>query len=446
MEKRLTVECVDYAHDGRGVARVQNYPIFIENFLVGETANIVITKEVNKKYYLGRIEELLTVSPARVKPICENYKHCGGCQLMHMNYAEQLHFKRERVQEVLKRIGGVSIHVEPVIGMEDPYKYRNKVQVPFGFSHRGLIAGFYKKGTHQIIDMERCYIEDEEADKIIVSCKKIFKQLDIQPYDHTKHRGIVRYVLVRKSNMTQQLMVVLITRTPFLPKKEAIVDELIRRHPFIATIIQNINPERTNVILGNQERILYGEGYIEDEIGGLEFKISSQSFYQVNPLQTEVLYEKALEFAQLKPTDVVLDAYCGVGTIGLLAAKQAKYVLGVEVVAAAIADAEENAKRNQIHNAEFLCEDATTFMRHTDTAFDVVFVDPPRQGCTPDFCQALLKMQPKRIVYISCEPSSLARDLVLLQEKYEVIKVQPVDMFPQTYHVESITLLSLKTI
>lgn len=446
MEKRLKVECVDYAHDGRGVARVNNYPIFIENFLIGEEANIVITKEVNKKYYLGRIEELLKVSPNRVKPICENYKHCGGCQLMHMSYEEQLSFKHNRVHEVLKRIGGVDTFVEPVIGMSDPYKYRNKVQVPFASTHQGIIAGFYRKGTHQIIDMDKCYIEDEEADKIIVTCKRIFKKLGIEPYDHSRHRGIIRYVLVRKSSATNRLMVVLITTKDFIPQKDALINELLNKHPAIQTIIQNINFERTNIILGQRERILYGDGFIEDEIEGLRFKISSKSFYQVNPLQTEVLYEKAMEYADLKPSDMVLDAYCGVGTIGLIAAKRAKYVLGVEVVEEAVRDAEENAYRNHIQNAEFLCADATTFMLKTEDTFDVVFVDPPRQGCSAPFCHALLKMQPRKIVYISCEPSSLARDLVILQEKYEVKKVQPVDMFPQTYHVETVVLLSLKAV
>ncbi len=444
MERRLKVTCVDYAHDGRGVARVNNFPIFIENLLVGEEANIVITKEINGKYYLGRVEELLKVSPQRIKPLCENYKYCGGCQLQHMTYEEQLRFKHDRVYEVLKRIGGVETEVLPVIGMDNPWKYRNKVQVPFGDSHHGLIAGFYQKGTHQIIDMEKCYIEDEEADKVIVSLKKIFKKLEIEPYNHSDHSGVIRYVLVRKSNYNQDIMVVLITRTNILPKKESILKELIQRHPNLKTVIQNINPDRTNVILGEQERVLYGDGFIEDKICDLYFKISSKSFYQVNPIQTEVLYNKALEYANIQKTDIVLDAYCGVGTIGLIAAKDAKYVLGVEVVEDAIYDAEENAHRNQIKNAEFLCLDATEFMMKTNSKFDVVLVDPPRQGCSPQFCHSLLKMEPRKIVYISCEPSSLARDLVILQQKYSVKKVQPVDMFPQTYHVETVVLLSTK--
>ena len=447
MDRVVRGICSDYTHDGKGVVKVNGIPIFVENLLIGEEAEILITQR-EKGYSLGRRLQLITVSSKRITPICPNYKECGGCNIQHMTYDEQLRFKQNRVQEVLKRIGGVELVVPPVIGMKNPFKYRNKVQVPFGTTMDGsIISGFYMKASHQIIDMEKCYIEDEDADAVILSCKEIFQKYDIETCDIMNNLGIIRYVVVRKSFFNQDLMVVIVTKNEFFPKKDRVVNELLQRHPKIKTIVQNINGMRSSVVLGAQEKVLFGPGYIEDKICGLTFKVSPKSFFQVNPIQTEVLYNTAIKFANLSGNEVVLDAYCGVGTIGMIASKHAKEVVGVEIVKEAIIDANNNAKINDIRNATFIHEDATTYMFKMLKAkqnFDLVFVDPPRDGCDNKFIAALMTLAPKNVVYISCEPSSLARDLKVLKEKYNVTKVQCVDMFPQTYHVETVVLLELK--
>lgn len=445
MERIIVGECIDYTHDGKGVVKVDRMPIFVDNLLIGEKAKILITKK-EKGFYLGRQIELLSVSKHRVKPICENYKECGGCNIQHMDYEEQLLFKQKRVQDVLKRIGGVDIEVLPVIGMKHPYKYRNKVQVPIGMSHDGrVISGFYKKGTHQIIDMDKCYIENEDADKILLTIKKLLNKFEIEPADVFANTGIMRYVLIRKSKANGDVMVVFVTKNEFFPKKERLVRELVEKHKNIKTVVQNINNSRSSVVLSKKEKVLFGPGYIEDKISDLTFKISAQSFYQVNPIQTEILYEKAIEFASLTGNETVLDAYCGVGTIGLVAAKKAKKVIGVEVVKEAVINAKENAKINKLDNAEFYHDDATSFIHrlaNEKKKLDVIFMDPPRDGSTNSFIQAVFALKPNKVVYVSCDPSSLARDLKMLTKEYDVVKVQPVDMFPQTYHVESVVCLT----
>lgn len=449
MERKVVGVCVDYTHDGKGVVKIDRMPIFVDNMLVGEKAEILITKK-EKGYYLGRRLELLEVSPHRVKPVCDNYKYCGGCNIQHMDYEEQLNFKQKRVKDVLKRIGGVDVEVNPVLGMEEPYKYRNKVQVPIGESHNGqIIAGFYKQGTHHIIDMNSCHIEDEEADKILVTIKKLLTKFEIEACDIMANTGIMRYVIIRRSLDNGDVMVVFVTKNDFFPKSHRIVRELTEKHKNIKTVVQNINNSRSSVVLGQKEKVLFGNGYIEDKICGLSFKISAKAFYQVNPRQTEVLYTKAIEAASLSGNETVLDAYCGVGTIGLVASKHAKKVIGVEVVKDAVKNAKENALLNNINNAEFYHDDATSFINKLakeKRKLDVVIMDPPRDGSTPSFIDAVLKLKPCKVVYISCEPSSLARDLKLLTKDYEVKSVQPVDMFPQTYHVETITLLQRKDI
>lgn len=447
MERIIIGECIDYTHDGKGVVKIDRMPIFVDNLLIGEKAKILITKK-EKGFYLGRQLELLSVSKHRVKPTCENYKECGGCNIQHMDYEEQLVFKQKRVQDVLKRIGGIDIEVLPVIGMANPYKYRNKVQVPIGMSHDGrVISGFYKKGTHQIIDMDKCYIENEDADKILVTIKKLLNKFEIEPADVFANTGIMRYVLIRKSKANGDVMVVFVTKNEFFPKKERLVRELIEKHKNIKTVVQNINNSRSSVVLSKKEKVLFGLGYIEDKISDLTFKISAQSFYQVNPIQTEILYEKAIDFASLTGNETVLDAYCGVGTIGLVAAKKAKKVIGVEVVKEAVLNAKENAKINKLNNAEFYHDDATSFIHrlaNEKKKLDVIFMDPPRDGSTNSFIQAVFALKPNKVVYVSCDPSSLARDLKMLTKEYDVIKVQPVDMFPQTYHVETVCALTLK--
>lgn len=447
MERTITSVCIDYTHDGKGVVKVNKIPTFVENLIVGEEAKILITKRENG-YNLGKRLELLTVSENRCKPRCENYRFCGGCHLQHMVYQEQLKFKQDRVREVIKRIGGVEVETPYIHGMENPLRYRNKVQVPIGENYDGrIIAGFYKKGTHQIIDMEECFIEDKDADNLIITVKKLVQKFEIEPCDIYHNTGVLRYVIVRKSFSNNDMMVVLVTKGDFFPKSKRFIQELVDKHPQVKTVVQNINPARTSVVLGKKEKTLYGPGYIYDTICGLKFKISAHSFYQVNPVQTEILYNKAVEFAGLTGNEVVLDAYCGVGTIGLIAARKAKKVVGVELVGSAVLDAKENAKSNNIENAEFYHDDATEFifkMAKKGKTYDVMFLDPPRDGCSKDFIRAVLKMEPEKVVYVSCDPSSLARDLKLLKEKYELKHIECVDMFPQTYHVETVCALTLK--
>ncbi|MFZ9781979.1 MAG: 23S rRNA (uracil(1939)-C(5))-methyltransferase RlmD, partial [Bacilli bacterium] len=400
------------------------------------------------KYAEGRITKRLTTSPQRVTPPCPYYEACGGCQLQHLSYQEQLRMKKMRVAEVLRRMGDYNGKVDDIIASEKPLQYRNKVQFPFGKDERGnLIAGLYQQGSHRIIDIDECLIENTEADQIVRLVKKLCIEHQIEAYDQKYRKGFIRHVMVRKGIVTNQLMVVLVTGKINFPEKKTFVDTLTKAFPHIRTIVQNINPEFTDVVLGYREHILFGDGFIEDELSGLKFKIAAKSFFQVNPFQSEKLYGRALAIAQLTPNDVVLDAYSGVGTITLLAAKQAKHVTGVEIVRDAVLNAIENAKLNQIRNVSFIEADAAPYLverANKGKTYDVLFVDPPRQGCDGSFLNAVKTIKPKKMVYISCEPSSLARDIKILSDTYEVKYVQPVDMFSQTYHVETVVLLELK--
>lgn len=440
--------CIDYTHDGKGVIKHEGLPIFVPYLLMGEEAEIIITNH-RGKYAEGKIKNRITTSPHRVTPPCPYYEACGGCQIQHLSYQEQLRMKKMRVAEVLRRIGDYNGKVDDIIASEKPLHYRNKVQFPFGKDERGnLIAGLYQQGSHRIIDIDACLIENAEADQIVRLVKKLCVDHGIEAYDQKYRKGFMRHVMVRKGIVTNQLMVVLVTGKINFPERQIFVDTLTKAFPNIRTIVQNINPEFTDVVLGYREHILFGDGYIEDELSGLKFKIAAKSFFQVNPFQTDKLYARALAIAQLTPTDVVLDAYSGVGTITLLAAKQAKHVTGVEIVKDAVMNAIENAKLNQIKNVSFIEADAAPYLvarAAKGKTYDVIFVDPPRNGCEEPFLKSVKVMKPKRFVYISCDPSSLARDIKYLSDTYEVTYVQPVDMFSQTYHVESITLLSLKT-
>ena len=454
--EKFKVKFVSMTHDGKGVCKIngmlkndslaENFPIFVNNAISNEEGIIEITS-LKKTLGNGKIIKLFKdkTSKYRVEPMCPIYENCGGCHLMHLSYEGQLAFKKSMVKQTMEKIGGFKdLKIKNVIGSVNQDKYRNKVQVPVGCSYNGqVIAGFYKKGTHTIIDMDKCYIEDPEADKILVTIKKLLTKFEIEPADIMKDTGIVRYILIRRSKKNGNIMVVFITKNDFFPKKERIVKELVERHKDITTIVQNINNKRTSMALGKKDKILYGPGYIEDEIDGLKFKISAQSFYQVNPTQTEVLYSKAIEYASLKEGDLVLDAYCGVGTIGLCVAKKASKVLGVEIVKDAIEDAKQNALINGIDNIEFICADAKEFIRNSDLNFDVIFVDPPRKGCDKEFLETIMNANIKRIVYVSCDPKSLVRDLDVLRSKYDIKKVSLVDMFGNTTHVETVVSLEL---
>ncbi len=381
------------------------------------------------------------INSARICPVS---RKCGGCQLMNMSYPEQLRFKQAKVNKLL---GGFH-RVLPVKGMANPFHYRNKVQAAFGTTRGGeIISGVYQSSTHNIVKVDSCLLEDEKADEIIVTVRRLVKSFKLGVYNEKIGAGFLRHVLVKRGFATNEIMVVLVTGTGVFPSKRNFVKELLRLHPEITTVIQNINNKYTSMVLGEREEILYGKGCIEDVLCGCRFRISAKSFYQINPVQTEFLYGTAVKFAGLTGKERVIDAYCGIGTIGLVAAANgAAEVIGAELNPDAVSDAKINAKLNGTENAEFICADAGEFMlamSEQGEKCDVVFMDPPRAGSDKKFLSSLLKLAPEKVVYISCNPETQQRDLYYLTKNgYAVKKIQPVDMFPYTSHVETVVLLS----
>lgn len=433
--------CIDYTHDGQAVVKDNGIPIFVPGLLIGEEADIEILYN-KKSFKVGKIKKIYKMSKDRIAPRCPVSTACGGCCFQNLSYEKQLEYKKNKVLQAFSRIAGIDIDVENTIGMENPYNYRNKIQIPLKKDRTGkIVSGFYKAKSHDIVAVESCAIEDERATAILKTIKKLMKDMNISPYDEDRRTGIIRHVLIRTSAHYDEVMVVLVTNIETFPSRSNFVKELVKECK-ITTVVQNINKRDTNVILGFKEFILYGKGFINDSLCGVNFQISSKSFYQVNPVQTEVLYGKAIEFADLRKNDNILDAYCGIGTIGLIASKHVESVTGIEIVPEAIDDARLNAKNNHILNAKFLIGDASDYM--IKQKFDCVFVDPPRKGLDEKFLSTLLRAKIKKIVYVSCDPATLARDVKLLSDLYRVEKVQPVDMFPFTYHVETVVALVLK--
>lgn len=384
----------------------------------------------------------MSTLPPKVLPRCPLSRKCGGCQLQNMDYPRQLKYKQETVVSLL----GKYHHVKPILGMERPYHYRNKVQAAFGLTRGGeVVSGVYQSSSHRIVKVDSCQIEDPAADRIVVTIRKMLPAFRILPYNEDSRRGFLRHVLVRRGFTSGQIMVVLVGASPMFPLKKKFTEELLRRHPEITTVVLNINSQRTSMLLGEREEVLFGRGFIEDTLCGCTFRISPRSFYQINPLQTERLYRTALDMAQLKPTDRVLDAYCGVGTIGIVAARQAGQVVGVELNGDAVRDARVNARRNELENIAFVQADAGEYMvelAQSGEKVDVVLMDPPRAGSDMPFLESLLTLAPSRVVYISCNPETQARDLrTLTKGGYRVAGIQPVDMFPHTSHIECIVLL-----
>lgn len=379
------------------------------------------------------------------QPQCPVYRKCGGCQLQNLSYERQLQWKQDRCRKLLGHLG----KVEPILGMDHPYHYRNKVQAAFAWDKRGgrIVSGVYQSGTHWVVPVDSCLTEDEKADEIIVSVRSLLKDFKLRPYDEDTGRGLLRHVLVKRGFGTGEIMVVLVTGTPVFTARKHFVEALLKLHPEITTVVQNVNDTRTSLVLGKNEKVLYGPGTITDTLCGCRFRISPRSFYQINPAQTEVLYKKAMELAGLTGKERVLDAYCGIGTIGIVAAKNgAGSVLGVELNRDAVKDAITNARENKIQNIYFTCADAGEFMADAAVEgehFDTVFMDPPRAGASEEFLQALCSLAPSRVVYISCSPETLARDLNTLRANhYRVEKLQPVDMFPHTQHIECVVQMS----
>lgn len=410
-----------------------------------DRGNNKTTRENNKTMCKKntKVKEKELNSKENKQVVCPKYKECGACENLHIPYEKQLKDKEIEVKKLL----GKNIYVHPVIGMKNPYNYRNKVHAVFHREKSGnIISGIYKAGTHKVIPVEKCYIEDRKADEIIVSIRGLLKSFKINPYDEDKREGLLRHVLIRKGFSTGEIMVVLVVACTRFPSKNNFVKALRKLHPEITTIVLNINNKSTSMVLGDREQVIYGKGYIEDVLLGCTFRISSRSFYQVNPIQTQVLYEKAIELAELTGKEKVIDAYCGIGTIGLIASKHAKKVIGVELNGDAVRDAIFNAKRNKINNITFYAGDAGEFMEDMacrGESADVVIMDPPRSGSTEKFMDSIVKMGPKRVVYISCNPETLGRDLKYMNKKGYIAKeAWPVDMFAMTAHVETVVLMS----
>ena len=446
--EKIEVTIEDLTHDGAGVAKVDGYPLFIPGTLPGEVATVHVLKTL-KKYGFAKLVHVIEPSPSRVTPPCPVFPTCGGCQLQHLSYEGQLKQKRKSVRDVMDRIAKLpDVPVHAVKGMDEPWRYRNKSQIPFDTENDRIIAGFYKARTHQIVDTDVCLIQTEEADELMNMLKYKLQQLGIETYDERTHKGMLRHLIVRKARQTGQVMVVLVTRHKKFPQSEAVVDLIRKELPGVTSIMQNINTANTNVIMGNETISLYGTDVIIDRIGDTEFEISARSFYQVNPVQTEVLYQQALDYAGLTGNETVIDAYCGIGTISLFLARQAKEVYGVEIVPQAIKDAKRNAELNGIENTHFeagLAEEIIPKWYSQGKRFDVLVVDPPRKGCDEKLLETILAQKPKKVVYVSCNPGTLARDLRILEDGgYRTKEIQPVDMFPHSSHVECVALIELK--
>jgi 23S rRNA (uracil1939-C5)-methyltransferase len=446
--KEYVMEITGLGHGGEGVGHYQDFTVFVPYAIPGEQVKVKIL-ELKKNYARGELLTVLTPSGHRVGPLCPIYRECGGCQLQHMSYAEQLNWKRQVVIDALKRIGKLDdVAVLATKGVDNPWYYRNKMQFPIGMKNGEIIAGCFARGSHDIIDTGHCYIQHALNNEISRQAKEVIRLLDIPVYDEITGTGLIRHILGRVGAKTGEAMIVLVTNGRDIPRRRELVTLLRERIPAMVSIVQNINTRKSNIILGDETRTLWGQDTITDYIGPFKFKISARSFFQVNTAQAEILYSQALQYAALTGRETVIDAYCGTGTITLWLAQKARHIYGIEVIPEAIENAKENARINNVANAEFLVGDAVELMpRMYDQGIrpDVIVVDPPRAGCAPEVLDTFVKMQPQRIVYVSCNPSSLARDLAYLREYgYVTREVTPVDMFPQTSHVECVVLIERK--
>lgn len=438
------VSCDRMDEQGSGVVYLEGEKLPVDGLLPGEQA---VVEVFGKRNLHARLLQIKKASSKRVKPQCPAFAKCGGCKMQHLQYDSQLEWKQKTVEQLMKRYIDEGAKLYQIVGMVEPWRYRNKCHISFGMNgRRQIISGIYEENSHRVVPVESCLIQDSKADEIARSVRAIMKECKLLPYDEDSETGLLRHLLVRTGFASGQVMVVLVTASPIFPARSRFVSLLRERHPEITTIVMNCNPRKTSMVLGEQERILYGKGYIEDILCEKRFAISPRSFYQVNPQQTEVLYQRAIGMAQLKKGQRVLDAYCGIGTIGLIAADKVDEVIGVEVNAQAVKDANANAKRNGVENIRFVCADAGAFMTNLADAgekIDVVFMDPPRSGSDEAFLQSVCRLSPDQVLYISCDPQTQKRDLAVLRAGgYHVREIQPVDMFPQTAHIETVCLLS----
>lgn len=447
--KEYAVNIENLGYEGEGVARIDGYPVFIPGALIGEEVKVKIIKS-KKNYACAKLTEVTKSSSCRRNPACEYYEKCGGCSLMHLDYDKQLEFKKNRVQDCIKKIGGINEDVvKDTIGMENEFRYRNKAQFQIDYIDDKIQIGFYGEKSHEIFDMNNCIIVDSDSEKIIHIIRSWMIKHSIMPSKKDGAffaKGLMRNIVIRKGFKTNEIMVVLVTMDKKIPHLQDLISELTEKIDNIKSIVQNINDKNTNWVMGEKCITLYGKDYICDYIGQYKFNISALSFFQVNPYQTEVLYNKALEYADLSNNEIVFDAYCGTGTITLFLSHKAEKVYGVEIIEQAIENAKINAQLNNINNAEFFAgksEEVIPDLINKGIIPDVIVVDPPRKGCDLKLLESITKAKPQRVVYVSCDPSTLARDLkYMIGNGYRVCEVQPVDMFPHTKHVETVVLLS----
>ncbi len=441
----IEAEIIDLNHTVQGVAKIDNFVVFVPGAVTGDVVTAEIT-EAKKNYAVGKLINIIRPSGLRINPTCTYYEQCGGCQLMHMNYEGQLKYKKERVINELKRaeVSFEEAVVNDTIGMENPFRYRNKTAFSVTQKDNEIHIGPYEQGTYNTVDIDSCLIQSSEADNIIKIFKSLMTKYNIKAYDKKTGRGTVRNIVIR-NNRINDLMLIIVTSSDDLPHKDMIARELISSNPAVKTIVQNINTKNTNLVMGNKNITLFGDGTIKDTIDGLTFAISPETFFQVNPAQTEKLYKTAIEYAGITKDDICFDIYCGIGTISLMAARHAKKVYGVEIVEQSIINARENAKNNNISNVQFFAgkaEQVVPKLYKQDINADIVIVDPPRKGCEKEVIDTIINMAPQKVVYVSCNPSTLARDIKLLESGgFKLQKVQPVDQFPWSGHVECVILM-----
>lgn len=446
--KEYIVQIIDNGFEGEGIAKIDNYTIFIPGALKGEKIKVLIVK-ILSSHSFGKIVEIIEKSPYRLDVDCKTYKRCGGCNLRHIEYIETLRMKQNAVQSLVNKTLSSKIKVQETVGMKNPFHYRNKAQYPLGISKDGEpIIGVFANRTHNVIPFEKCFIQNVQSEQIAKYILNFIKKYNISVYNEKTRKGLFRHIVIKVGFKTNQIMCVLVINGNSFPKENQLIENLIKEFPNITTIVKNINDRNTNVILGTQNINIYGNGYIEDILGGYKFKISPLSFYQVNPIQAEKLYNLGVEMAQISKDDVVFDLYCGIGTISLFMAKYAKKVYAIEIVKEAIHMANENAIVNNINNVEFIAGDVEIVLDNLINKYgvnaDIVMFDPPRRGLDKNTINNILKIAPKKIVYISCNPATLIRDLSMFEKKYDIKAIVPVDMFSWTSHVECVAVLQLK--
>lgn len=442
----VEVEIVDLTHEGAGVAKVDGLVFFVENALPSEKIRMRVLK-VNKKIGFGKVEKYLVQSLHRNQDLDLAYLRSGIADLGHLSYPEQLKFKTKQVKDSLYKIAGIAdVEVAETLGMEHPVKYRNKAQVPVRRVNGVLETGFFRKNSHNLMPLEDFFIQDPVIDQVVVALRDLLRRFDLKPYDEKEQSGLIRNLVVRRGHYSGQIMVVLVTTRPKVFRVDQLIEQVIKQFPEIVSVMQNINDQNTNAIFGKEWCTLYGQDYITDQMLGNDFQIAGPAFYQVNTEMAEKLYQTAIDFAELKKDDVVIDAYSGIGTIGLSVAKHVKEVYGVELIPEAVENSQKNASLNKITNAHYVCDTAENAMKKwlkEGIQPTVILVDPPRKGLTESFIKASAQTGADRIAYISCNVATMARDIKLYQELgYELKKVQPVDLFPQTHHVETVALLS----